>query len=148
MGDAASSSSLTSKEFRLILMDVTAVILEQLRADSVANIQRGMPADWPTTYDINCGWCEEWAAAVETRVTDATGVWLEEPSGLDYAHYAILFRGRWYDTECIDGVVDFHDLPLVRNGGMSRNEVLTNRAKERLWDRLTNLWRHRTGKGF
>src|SRR5438093_13086324 len=84
---------------------------------------------WPTTYDINCGWCEDWGSAVEAAVPEAIGHWLQEPSEDDHNHYAVMFRGRWYDAECLEGVTDFHHLPIIRNHGIRRMTVLKAKVR-------------------
>src|SRR5688500_3129804 len=102
---------MTTARFREMLREVTAEVLARMsNSRHVDTEQKELPF-WPTTYDINCGWCEDWGRRVEARVPQASGVWLEEPSGDDHSHYAIHFRSMWYDAECPEGVEDFHDLP-------------------------------------
>lgn len=80
----------------------------------------------PTTWDINNGECEDWANRVALRVKATEVVWLDEFDE-EVSHCAALIDGRWYDAECLDGVDDWQDLPLVRNKGRTREEVLAER---------------------
>jgi hypothetical protein len=69
----------------------------------------------PTPWDINNGWCEEYANDVQTIAPSVDVVWLDGLLGDDApAHCAILYQGRFYDAECISGVDDVHELPIFQ----------------------------------
>lgn len=91
-----------------------------------------------TAYDINCGWCEEWALAAQ-REFGGEVMWLDEVSeyyqryyaancrsdgGWDppHAHAVLYLNERYYDSQHPDGVTSVFDLDLVR--GVTRAEFL------------------------
>lgn len=91
-----------------------------------------------TAYDINCGWCEEWAQEAQ-RQFGGQVLWLDEVSeynaryykenrrddgGWDPPHsHAVLFwNDRYYDSQHPNGVISVFDLDLVR--GVTRVEFL------------------------
>jgi len=120
---------MTTARFKNILLEVTARTFADMRSKRHIYKDRAKLPFWPTTYDINCGWCEDWGTGVEAAVPEATGDWLRDPSGDDHDHYAVLFRGLWYDAECLEGVKDFHDLPLIKNQRVHRTIVLKGRMR-------------------
>jgi hypothetical protein len=93
----------------------TAAVLEAMSA-SVLQLDDSIPAypeAYPLTWDINNGWCEDWGTEVERLCPDVYGEWLEdEETGEDMSHYAITNGLFWYDSECPEGVEDWHDLPM------------------------------------
>lgn len=119
---------MTTAKFKQILLEVTARTLADMKRKRSIYPHRADLPFWPTPYDINCGRCEHWATDVESAVPEAVADWLEES---DLIHCAVLFRGRWYDAECLGGVRDYHDLPLVRNRGLDRMTVLKRRGSAR-----------------
>lgn len=67
----------------------------------------------PTAWDINDGWCEEWANRVLGLVPGAEAWWVDQllPDS-EIAHVVILYEGRYYDAERPDGVERLEDLPI------------------------------------
>jgi hypothetical protein len=72
-------------------------------------------------YDINCGYCEEWAAITRQKYFELTGQSvIEILSDIDLigdfgevpGHAFIRFEGKYYDAECPEGVDDWRKLPL------------------------------------
>jgi hypothetical protein len=70
----------------------------------------------PTFWDINNGWCEEFAIAVEKIMDESRNGyywnWFE-----DYehgAHAVIVYDGKYYDAQCIEGVNDWKKLPFYK----------------------------------
>jgi hypothetical protein len=93
--------------------------------------------DRPTAWDINDGWCEEWAGAAEAALggeaVDLAALRYEKfglPDGVfeDVAHTALLLRGRFYDAQDIEGVDDPRQLQLVR--GVSRAQFVRASRKK------------------
>jgi hypothetical protein len=84
--------------------------------------------DRPTEWDINCGWCCEWA---ETAVETVGGAMLDIAElGMDeeeWAHYVLVLDGRIYDAQDPDGVESVEALHLVR--GVTRAEWLATCAE-------------------
>ena len=66
-------------------------------------------------YDINNGYCSEWADSVFASLDTTTSiveVW-ETPFGIaDTSHTFIRIDGLFYDAECLTGVSDHMDLPI------------------------------------
>lgn len=73
-------------------------------------------------YDINCGMCEEWAERVSQLYQEATGrddVDVLDPGNVTgnpddslAGHVFLRHNGRFYDSECPEGVDDYLKLPL------------------------------------
>lgn len=69
--------------------------------------------------DVNNGNCEAFADLVASRVPGARVLWdWEAPSKTDpandfaWVHCFIHYEGKFYDSECPDGVEDWTQLPL------------------------------------
>jgi len=43
-------------------------------------------------------------------------------------HCILRFKDKYYDAECIKGVKDWRNLPIIKNIGKSRSEVLQEKA--------------------
>jgi hypothetical protein len=78
----------------------------------------------PAPYDINCGFCEEWAVYVCERLPGARVVWLDELTlnrnvsdhgDVLIAHCVIRYRGRLYDAETFAGVRFWYQVPVYKN---------------------------------
>ena len=84
--------------------------------DTLARItQEFIDDDCGSAYNINNGYCEEWAYAVLEALKDTphqVGFW-ETDIDLAYcAHAFVEIDGKFYDAECLDGVADYMQLPL------------------------------------
>lgn len=79
-----------------------------------------------TTWDVNCGYCEDFAEAVVKRIPSAEIKWLDEEDE-NISHCVVVYQGKYYDAECLEGVEDWHNLPLVKNKGETRDLVLAER---------------------
>jgi hypothetical protein len=79
-------------------------------------------------YDINNGLCNDFADTIESRVDGAEGLWMEEidPKYEDYSHCVIRYNGRFYDAECPQGVDSLDALPLVKNRGRTREQIIAD----------------------
>jgi hypothetical protein len=90
----------------------------------------------PCAWDINCGWCEEWALTLQEKVQKGEVFWLDQIAvdssrlpkpfvgnlgTIDICGYlenapthAVLFcDGRYYDSQHPDGVDDITKLDFV-----------------------------------
>jgi|GEM_PF-4810999 len=112
---------------RSTLQRVTEDILDQMqRSGWYLEDSLTRSFDRPVSWDINCGWCREWAELAAER-TDGVVAWVEdliecdEPDSLP-CHAVLKLAGRYYDSQSIDGVVDARDLPLMK--GISRAQHL------------------------
>lgn len=96
------------------------------------------PSEFPhTAEEINNGNCADWATVVWERLRDI-GVFAaieddESLAGHDYSHTFIYYDGRYYDAECIEGVVDWIQLPtflreLVKEGDGGKALLFANVA--------------------
>lgn len=104
-----------------VLRSVTETFLDRIRK------QTGMPDT--NAWDINTGWCEEWAVQAIKVLNGGEEddncymAWVEEvDSGLDHNHIVLVYHGRYYDSQHPDGVDNVRDLSLVR--GVGRDEWL------------------------
>lgn len=109
---------MTPANFKEILIAASDTLLKEMTGKS------GVPQP-PTTWDINNGWCEEFVQAVLDIVPDAEEA--VDDGENEVGHSFILRRGKYYDAECVEGVDDYHDLPIFKNQGKSRAEVLEER---------------------
>ncbi len=61
--------------------------------------------------EINDGLCYSWAEIVASRFANCghdVQIWLAD----DSVHAFVNIDGLYYDSECLTGVEDYHDLPL------------------------------------
>lgn len=126
---------MTEKEFRAILRDIREDFLDGMRRQG---FYYGKPSGKlrydATPYDVNQGLCQGFARAVMEAVPESQYWWLppegEDPEDpLKCSHAFVLWRGKYYDAECISGVKDWQQLPFVRNWGKSRAKVLQERKE-------------------
>lgn len=101
-------------EIRPILEQVTEDVLSMMRRDGF--YYEGVKRFDPQVWDINNGYCEEWAYRVADLVPEAFPVWMDED------HCVLVYRGRYYDADCLDGVDDVDDLPMLSEPGHPRPE--------------------------
>lgn len=109
-------------EFRRAMERATSALLADQKAVAYYG-QKGSP-DYRAgriehPYDINCGFCEEWADSVVQQVPEAEVVGVANLTGnpdddLEYPHVFVLYRGRFYDAECPGGVDDWKQLPAFQ----------------------------------
>lgn len=111
--------------------------------------------DRPSAWDINCGWCEEWAVEAIRRLggdpfakhisdKDPHAIDLAAlktrkfglPRGIfdDVAHVVLFLDGRFYDAQDLAGVDDPRQLQVVR--GVTREAFLASQQGSRsLWSK-------------
>lgn len=123
---------MTAADFQAILAKLTDKYLNKV-ASNPSFLERNDSPGWgkvefpaPATWDINCGWCEEWANAVEKKVPGAVADWYDIN---DNDHCLVVYEGRYYDAECPQGVDKPEDLPIYNNAGRTRLTILTERQK-------------------
>jgi hypothetical protein len=90
---------MTQQQFRCILEEAVAAFVDQLGyADP----------SW-----INSGSCDEFAEAVCRMVPEAKAIWEDLRSGEEWgSHCFVKYEGKFYDSECLDGVSDWMSLPF------------------------------------
>lgn len=93
------------EELHAILIQVTEEILERMRRTGFDH--EGMRRFDPIVYDINNGWCEEWAYAAAELIPESFPEWVDDD------HCVLVYRGRFYDADCLDGVDDVEELPML-----------------------------------
>lgn len=106
------------------LRAVTESVLDDMqRTGWFLEASRERCFDRPTAWDINCGWCEDWALAaaeaVGGDVVDVAEFGVDED---EIAHMVLMRDGRFHDAQDLDGVDAVEDLHVVR--GVSRAEWL------------------------
>jgi hypothetical protein len=67
----------------------------------------GMPAK-----QINNGWCAGFATQILAEYPDVKIHTDEELSSVQYTHTFLFYKGKYYDSETPDGVVNWLDLPI------------------------------------
>jgi len=136
----AGSRALPATDRSRVLREVTEQIQDEMQRAgwwSGAHGARIYRHDRPTAWDINDGWCEEWAEAAVRRIggdaeaADLASLRYEKfglPEGIfeDVAHIVLLLDGRFYDAQDIEGVDDPRQLQLVR--GVSRQQFVRGSA--------------------
>ena len=92
--------------------------------------------DPPTPYDIDCGFCEQWAEYVRERLPGAEALWLDsltrnrnvsEHGHVFIAHCVVRYRGKLYDAETFEGVKHWYQIPVYKNRNKRRTQVLKER---------------------
>jgi hypothetical protein len=159
---------IVSTDLLEVLREETETLLAEMRRDGFWYC--GERRHDATTYDINCGRCEDLADAVAERIpgVEAINAYDPElhpfdedcsecgkpafvvspqehhhgnPSNINHAadadheafvgwtsdHCVIEYRGRFYDAECHEGVDRVRDLPIYKNRGKTRSEILRER---------------------
>lgn len=105
--------------FRDVLLDIRAGLLARMAEEGFTDWDTGEVRHDPTPRDINHGWCGDFGDEVVERFPEAETFWLDELGvpGEASAHRVVVWEGRWYDAECLDGVApaDVLTLPLFRD---------------------------------
>lgn len=123
--------------------------------------QDGVKCQW----DINTGWCEDWATAAQEALGGGEVYWFENfidewltaeglpaaqvdplPNGDTFrwhtiGHAVLSYEGRWYDSQHPDGVDVLSDLDLVRE--VEREDYLAGRGGSRARTQATRQLRSR-----
>jgi hypothetical protein len=110
---------MTGEEIGRILAQVTQDILDGMRRDGFI-INEGDPVRFdPVVWDINNGYCNEWAALAAERLGEnAYTEWI------DPYHCVLFYQGRWYDADCPEGEPYWADLPMFADPAHERPEPL------------------------
>lgn len=70
-----------------------------------------------STYEINNGWCEEWADSAFSKLqktANAVEVWATPYFFADTTHSFLRINGKFIDAECLTGVDDHNELPIFK----------------------------------
>lgn len=113
---------------RMILLEVRNEILQKMREDKSFQYQRETLPHFPILWDINNGYCEEFAEAVCERLPGASLEWLDD-IGYEVNHCVVEYDGKYYDAECFGGVTNAAELPIFTNFGKSRWQVFQERGE-------------------
>ncbi len=65
-------------------------------------------------WDINCGWCEEWALGGQ-RIVGGELKWLDELGIADINHCVLVLNWRFHDAQHPTGIDQLTELDIVRN---------------------------------
>jgi hypothetical protein len=167
-----------------ILREETKSFLTRMRTDGFytndgSSVWRaGKKRHDATTWDINCGSCEDFADAVvdcfSKSFPGADATWAHDPElhpfdencqvcdkpafvvspqehhhgspgNIDHAadknhdafvgwepdHCVVEYRGKFYDAECHEGVDRVRDLPIYKNRGKTRTQVIREQRAEK-----------------
>lgn len=138
---------MTEQKFQSILLQVRDKFLKTMK-------QRGF---WylrkyrydPLPWDINNGLCFEFVEEVCKLVPKAKEVDIVTFEGtddvdynndlmLEFSHAWILWNGKHYDAECIDGVVNHRDLPFFKhNPRLNLPKAIRKLVKQYSKDHIT-----------
>ena len=82
--------------------------------DAMTEATRHLMGFWHfrSASSINDGFCGDWAERVARNVRGARAVWRGRSQGYFSNHCAVLYRGKWYDAECAEGVSHWKQLPI------------------------------------
>lgn len=80
--------------------------------------------DLPTAWDINDGWCSEWAYEAVKRFGGEV-VWLDQLTAEfeDVSHAVLMIGEHFYDAQNLEGVQNPRELDVVKQ--VSREEWLS-----------------------
>ena len=95
------------EELQRTLDRVTEEILDVMRRDGFW--YRGQWRRDPLVWDINNGWCDAWADRASDLIPGAFPVWV------DTEHCVLVYNGRFYDADCLQGVTDYKELPMFND---------------------------------
>jgi hypothetical protein len=101
-------------DIRPVLEQVTEQVMSVMRRDGF--YYEGRLRFDPLVWDVNNGHCGEWARAAAELVPGSSAVWVSED------HCVLVYRGRFYDADCPDGVDDLMMLPMFAEPGHPRPE--------------------------
>lgn len=108
------------EELRRVLDQVTQEILERMRRDGF--VYKGVLRHDPTVWDINNGFCEDWALRaaelLRNRGQRAVTAWIDP----DVDHCVLCYDGKFYDADCPDGVDQWGELPMFADPQGKRPE--------------------------
>ncbi len=107
---------MTKEEIHSILAQVTEEILERMRRDGFYTEEGTELRFDPIVYDVNNGYCAEWAFRAADLIDEAFPAWMDDD------HCVLVYRGRFYDADCLDGVDDVEDLPMFADPSADRPE--------------------------
>lgn len=105
-------------------MKTISDIAREVTAEFLAKLTTGFYRDGnyrhdPLPWDINQGYCEEWATEVAWRYNqegDRTAAITGMYMGLDEPwHTYVILDGKYYDAEAPDGVDDPSELPIYED---------------------------------
>lgn len=119
-----------------VMEQATHEILKDEQAWVFSGPRGKREAHRPTTpFDVNNGYCEEWANLVVEHLPGAQVVDPGNFSGnsddsLEAGHVFVLYRGKFYDAEATDGVSSWLELPYFTRGDYNfSQEALAWRPK-------------------
>lgn len=129
---------MTQKQFESILFHVQFVLLETMKSQGFwhgEGKKRKLRYD-ATPWDINNGLCDDFADTVVGIVKERyPKEKVDAPDLREYgapeevAHVPVVWRGKFYDAECIKGVKDWKKLPLVVNAKLPRSKAIRHGKK-------------------
>lgn len=113
---------MNGEETTRILNQVTAEILGRLRDNGFhVRYDNGNALDElrfdPLVWDINNGYCEQWADLAAERIGEgAFATWI------DPEHCVLVYDGRFYDADCTKGKRHWNQLPMFADPAHERPE--------------------------
>lgn len=140
---------ITSNQFKTILSQIRDSFLEKMKEKGFW--LNGKRRHDPFPWDINNGLCEDFALEVLKHVPKAEMVDIVDFEGtkneekncdllLEFSHFWILWNGKHYDAECIDGVKIHRELPFFKyNPRPDLPKSIRKLAKEYHKDGITPL---------
>jgi hypothetical protein len=116
------------KDFQKILLNARSQVLNRMKEKGFFyKEEEGVRYD-PILWDINNGWCEEFAILVEKSVPfpETECLWLDDILPDAGSHCVISWRQKYYDAECIDGVKSLRKLPIMTRKPNTREAFIEN----------------------
>lgn len=98
-----------------VLREVTSDTMDLMQADGWYAPGDDEPRyDRPLPWDVNNGYCEDWAEHAIRVFGEGESIFLEDYGYSDIAHVVLKLRGMYYDAQHPDGVKNLDDLSIVK----------------------------------
>jgi len=110
--------------------------------DTLQSLNDQFIAHCGSAYEINNGYCEEWADQAFGLLhdkADKVEVWATPYFFADTSHSFIRVDGKFYDAECLTGVEDHNDLPIFKKLGKPQPVWMENANHNEAGDTTRNI---------
>lgn len=99
-----------------VLTHVTRDILDRMERSGFRVGGVGPVRHDPLVWDINDGHCEAWAKVAADLLPGSFPAWI------DADHCVLVYHGRFYDADCLEGARHWDQLPMFADPAHERPE--------------------------